>query len=227
MQPFEKLGAFYLGREYDPDARAIKDDLLLYDAKDLTTHAVCVGMTGSGKTGLCLSLLEEAAIDGIPAIAIDPKGDLGNLALTLRPEIDLSIDGTTVTLEPNGSGGARMSRAFHGMTRALVNNMVLGVTTGFNKTLEIIGVGWNAKVQGQQLVLNIGFCHPVDVALPDGIKAECPNPTSITISGCDRQAVGQVAAVIRAVRPPEPYKGKGIRYSGEYVRRKAGKSFGS
>jgi hypothetical protein len=96
MQPFEKLGAFYLGREYDPDARAIKDDLLLYDAKDLTTHAVCVGMTGSGKTGLCLSLLEEAAIDGIPAIAIDPKGDLGNLALTFpglspaefRPWID-------------------------------------------------------------------------------------------------------------------------------------------
>ena len=88
MQPFEKLGAFYLGRTYDPDARSIRDDLLLYDAKDLTTHAVCVGMTGSGKTGLCLSLLEEAAIDGIPAIAIDPKGDLGNLALTfpeLRP----------------------------------------------------------------------------------------------------------------------------------------------
>ena len=113
------------------------------------------------------------------------------------------------------------------MTRALVNNMVHGVTKGYEKKLEIVGVGWNAKAQGDKVVLNIGFCHDVPVQMPDGVKVETPNPTSIVITGIDKQAVGQIAAEIRAVRPPEPYKGKGIRYEGEYVRRKASKSFGS
>ena len=106
-------------------------------------------------------------------------------------------------------------------------NMVEGVTKGFEKQLEIVGVGWNANAQGRKVVLNIGFCHPVDVALPDGVEAETPKPTQIILRGADKQAVGQVAAVIRKVRPPEPYKGKGIRYQGEFVRRKAGKSFGA
>jgi large subunit ribosomal protein L6 len=158
---------------------------------------------------------------------VSVKGPKGSLSLTVRPELDVAIEGNTLTVAPNGTGGARQARAFHGMTRALINNMVLGVTKGFEKKLEIVGVGWNAKAQGKQVVLNIGFCHPVNVPLPDGVVAECPNQTAITISGPDRQAVGQVAARIRAVRPPEPYKGKGIRYQGEYVRRKAGKSFGS
>ena len=105
--------------------------------------------------------------------------------------------------------------------------MVVGVSTGFTKQLEIHGVGWNCKTQGKNIVLNIGFCHQVDIPIPDGIEVDCPNATAMTISGFDRQKVGQLAAVVRAVRPPEPYKGKGIRYSGEYVRRKAGKSFGS
>lgn len=155
------------------------------------------------------------------------KGPKGSLEIQLRPEIDVKIDGTELTVEPNGSGEARDSRAFHGLTRALIQNMVTGVSTGYTKTLEIIGVGWNAKAAGKKLTLNIGFCHPVDFDLPEGLSVEGPSPTKLIISGIDKQAVGQFAAKVRAVRPPEPYKGKGIRYEGEYVRRKAGKSFGS
>ena len=158
---------------------------------------------------------------------VSVKGPKGTLSMTVRPEIDVAIEGSTLTVTPNGSGAPRQARAFHGLTRALISNMVVGVTKGFEKKLEIVGVGWNVKAQGKQVVLNIGFCHPVNVALPDGVSAECPNATAVTISGPDRQVVGQVAAKIRAVRPPEPYKGKGIRYMGEYVKRKAGKSFGS
>ena len=159
--------------------------------------------------------------------AVSVKGPKGTLNLDLRPEVDLSVDGNTVTIEPNGHGATRQGRAFHGLTRALLNNMVLGVSEGFKKHLEIIGVGWNARMQGNQLILNIGFCHPVNFDMPDGLSAECPVPTQIVISGADKQAVGQLAARIRKVRPPEPYKGKGIRYNGEEVRRKSGKSFGS
>jgi len=155
------------------------------------------------------------------------KGSGGTLTMDVRPEIDITVEDKQVLIAPNGSGPERQARAFHGMTRALLNNMVEGVSKGFSKTLEIQGVGWNAQAQAKQVVLNIGFCHPVNIPLPDGIKAECPNPTTIILTGADKQAIGQVAAVIRAVRPPEPYKGKGIRYRGEYVRRKAGKSFGS
>jgi len=155
------------------------------------------------------------------------KGPKGDLSLTLRPEIDVTVDGAVVSVVPNGSGAARASRAFHGMTRALINNMVEGVAKGFSKQLDIIGVGWNAKMQGSKLVLNIGFCHPVEFELPAGLSIDCPALTTIVISGADKQAVGQLAARIRKVRPPEPYKGKGIRYKGEVVRRKAGKSFGN
>ncbi|MFT5688918.1 MAG: large subunit ribosomal protein L6, partial [Planctomycetota bacterium] len=107
------------------------------------------------------------------------------------------------------------------------NNMVLGVFEGYAKSLEIIGVGWNANIQGSKLTLNIGFCHPVIFEVPAGLTVACAAPTKIAISGADKQALGQFAAKVRAVRPPEPYKGKGIRYTGEYVRRKSGKSFGS
>ncbi|MFT5286000.1 MAG: large subunit ribosomal protein L6 [Planctomycetota bacterium] len=155
------------------------------------------------------------------------KGPKGELSLVLRPEIDLTIEATQAVVSPNGSGSTKEAGAYFGMTRALINNMVVGVSTGFEKTLEIIGVGWNAKSQGSKIVLNIGFCHPVEIAMPKGVTCESPSATKIVIKGADNQAVGQVAAVIRKVRPPEPYKGKGIRYEGEYVRRKAGKSFGS
>jgi large subunit ribosomal protein L6 len=155
------------------------------------------------------------------------KGPKGSLDLTLRPEIDVAIEDAEVRVSPNGSGAPRQSRAFHGMTRALIFNMVHGVSQGYEKTLEIVGVGWNAKGGGKTLAMNIGFCHPVDVKVAEGLDVQTPSPTTIVITGIDRQAVGQMAAKIRAIRPPEPYKGKGIRYKGEVVRRKAGKSFGS
>ncbi|MDP6520885.1 MAG: 50S ribosomal protein L6 [Planctomycetota bacterium] len=155
------------------------------------------------------------------------KGPKGNLELTLRPEVGVEIDEKEARVVLEDGADSREGRAFHGMTRALVNNMVLGVTTPFTKKLEIVGVGWNAAVQGKQIVLNIGFCHPVNIPLPASVTAEAPNPTTLMLSGPDKQELGQVAATIRKVRPPEPYKGKGIHYSGEYVRRKAGKSFGA
>ncbi len=155
------------------------------------------------------------------------KGPKGSLELDVRPEIDVDVQTQEVTVQVSGAGAPRQARAFHGMTRALIQNMVTGVTAGFERKLEIIGVGWNAAAQGRKIVLNIGFCHPVNIDLPDGVNAETPNPTHITLTGVDKQAVGQTAARIRKVRPPEPYKGKGIRYEGEFVRRKAGKSFGS
>jgi large subunit ribosomal protein L6 len=158
---------------------------------------------------------------------VSVKGPRGTLTISVRPEIDVSVEGNEVQVVVNGHGAPREARAFHGLTRALVNNMVVGVSQGFQKRLEIVGVGWNITAHPKKVVLNIGFCHPVELDLPEGVSAECPNPTAITLTGADRQAVGQIAAQIRAVRPPEPYKGKGIRYQGEYVRRKAGKSFGS
>ena len=155
------------------------------------------------------------------------KGPKGTLQIEVRPEIDVDVQASEMRVAPNGSGGAREARAFHGMTRALLHNMVEGVTKGFSKTLEIQGVGWNAQAQGKKLTLNIGFCHQVALDVPEGLQVTTPNPTQIEIAGVDKQQVGQFAASIRAIRPPEPYKGKGIRYRGEFVRRKAGKSFGS
>ena len=155
------------------------------------------------------------------------KGPKGTLKMPVRPEIKISVEGTEAKVELTGAGAPREARALHGLTRALLSNMVEGVTKGFEKKLEIVGVGWNAKAQGRKVVLNIGFCHPVDIKIPEGVECETPKPNQIHLSGADKQAVGQVAAVIRKVRPPEPYKGKGIRYVGEVVRRKAGKSFGT
>ena len=155
------------------------------------------------------------------------KGPKGSLQIELRPEIDVAVVEQEVRVNPNGSGAARDSRAYHGMTRALINNMVRGVSEGYEKRLEIVGVGWNAQGKGKQLTLNIGFCHPVNLDVPEGLEVETPKPVHIVIRGIDKQQVGQFAAAVRAKRPPEPYKGKGIRYEGEYVRRKQGKSFGS
>jgi large subunit ribosomal protein L6 len=145
----------------------------------------------------------------------------------MRPEIDVAVESGTIRVSPTGAGAERATRAYHGMTRALLNNMVQGVSKGFERKLEIVGVGWNANAQPGKIVLNIGFNKPVVVELPKGVTAATPNPTTIVVSGPDRQVVGQIAAVIRKKRPPEPYKGKGIRYEGEVVRRKAGKSFGT
>lgn len=151
------------------------------------------------------------------------KGPKGELEQEFRAEL-------TITEENGVLHVARDSdepkvRALHGMTRALLNNMILGTTKGFNKTLEIQGVGYRAELKGQSLMLYVGFSHPVEVEPPAGIRFEVETKGDIVrISGHDKQLVGQVAADVRKIRPPEPYKGKGIRYQGEYVRRKAGKA---
>jgi large subunit ribosomal protein L6 len=155
------------------------------------------------------------------------KGPKGELKIGLRPEIDVDVVTGSVQVKVVGEPNARTTRAYYGMTRALLNNMVAGVTKGFEKKLEIQGVGWNAAVAGPKITLNIGYNKPVVIDVPKGITVATPDPTNIIISGPDKQAVGHLAATIRKRRPPEPYKGKGIRYKDEVVRRKAGKSFGS
>jgi large subunit ribosomal protein L6 len=153
------------------------------------------------------------------------KGPKGELTLALRPEIGVMVEGQQAKVSMLSD--AREVRAYYGMTRALIQNMVDGVTKGYEKSVEIHGVGWNAVIQGRQVVLNVGYCQPVKIALPDGIHAVAPNPTLVTITGADKQLVGAIAAKMRASRKPEPYKGKGVRYRGEYVKQKAGKSFGT
>jgi large subunit ribosomal protein L6 len=149
------------------------------------------------------------------------NGPLGELSQQVPQRIAIEQrDGELVVTRPTERGE---DRALHGLTRSLVANMVEGVTKGFEKTLEIQGVGYRAALRGADLELNVGFSHVVVKKAPDGIAFEVPVPTQILVKGIDKQRVGQVAAEVRAVRPPEPYKGKGIRYAGEYVRRKVGK----
>lgn len=155
------------------------------------------------------------------------KGPKGELSMPLRREIDLEVEGETVRVVNKRPTSDRQARAFHGMTRSLLQNIVVGVTDGFERKLEINGVGYNVTAQGQKLVFNLGFSHPVEVSIPAGLDVEVPNQTNITIKGCDKQQVGQLAAQIRKLRPPEPYKGKGIKYDFEIIKRKAGKAFGS
>ena len=154
------------------------------------------------------------------------KGPKGSLELALRPEIDVKVEKSQVVVQPNIEA-TREVRAYHGMTRAILGNMMVGVTRGYERNLEIIGVGWNAALAGKKLVLSVGYCNPVEMEIPAGLVVEAPKPTNISIKGADKQLVGQFAAAVRAQRPPEPYKGKGIRYENEYVRKKQGKSFGS
>ena len=149
------------------------------------------------------------------------NGPLGELAQQVPQRITIEqADGEIVVSRPSERGE---DRALHGLTRSLVANMVEGVTKGFEKALEIQGVGYRAAMRGTDLELNVGYSHPVVMKAPDGISFDVPVPTQVIVKGIDKQRVGQVAAEVRAVRPPEPYKGKGIRYAGEYVRRKVGK----
>jgi large subunit ribosomal protein L6 len=163
--------------------------------------------------------------DGVE-VAIEPelvrvKGPKGELQEAVAREIDVKQeDGQIVVTRPTDRGE---HRALHGLTRSLIANMVEGVTGGFEKRLEIQGVGYRAQLQGTRLVLALGYSHPVEVEAPEGIEFEVPQPTRIVVRGISKQAVGEVAANIRKKRPPEPYKGKGIRYEGEYVVRKVGK----
>ena len=149
------------------------------------------------------------------------KGPKGELSQSVSPDLTIEREDSTLHVKRPTDRGEH--RALHGLTRSLIFNMVEGVTNGFEKRLEIQGVGYRANLQGKKLVLALGYSHPVELEAPDGIDFEVPQPTRIVVRGISKQVVGEVAANIRKQRPPEPYKGKGIRYEGEYVQRKVGK----
>ena len=150
------------------------------------------------------------------------EGPKGKLSFKFNSEMQINVSSTEVSVvRPDDT---KEMRTIHGTTRALLHNMVVGVSEGFTKKLEINGVGYRANVQGSKLVINAGYSNPVEMVIPQGIKVECPKPVEINISGADKQAVGEFAANVRAVRGPEPYKGKGIKYSTETIRRKEGKT---
>lgn len=157
----------------------------------------------------------------VAAGRVSVTGPKGELSVDVNPAMDVSVDEGTLTVSRPTDRGEH--RALHGLTRALVANMVEGVTNGYEKRLLIQGVGYRAKLQGKSLELALGFSHPVSVAPPDGIEFDVPQPTEIIVRGIDKQLVGEIASQIRRNRPPEPYKGKGIRYADEHVRRKVGK----
>jgi large subunit ribosomal protein L6 len=175
-------------------------------------------MSRIGKKPVALPKGVTASVEGQ---TVKVKGPKGELSVKLVPQVSATVDehGITVTPDKNQEKSDQM----WGLSRTLVNNLVTGVTTGFTQKLEIQGVGYRAAVQGKVLNLQLGFSHDVPYAIPDGITIVTEKPTAIAISGIDKQLVGQVAAEIRGWRPPEPYKGKGVRYEGEYVRRKEGK----
>ncbi len=153
------------------------------------------------------------------------KGPKGELSLKYHPAMSVAFDSAESKIRVTRPNDQRLNRSLHGLTRNLINNMVKGVTEGFQKNLEVVGVGYQASLKGKSVSVNVGWANPLVVEAPEGITFEVPDPTHILIKGADKQLVGQVAADIRRRRPPEPYKGKGIRYQGEFVRRKAGKAF--
>jgi large subunit ribosomal protein L6 len=153
--------------------------------------------------------------------ALSVKGPKGTLTMGLRDEISYAVDGEVIVVKP--ANDTKAARAFWGMQRTLVSNLVQGVTEGFTKTLDITGVGYRAQAQGRKLKLQLGYSHDVELDVPEGLEVKTPDQTTIEVSGIDKQAVGQFAAEVRRWRKPEPYKGKGIRYRGEYVFRKEGK----
>ncbi|MBI2471113.1 MAG: 50S ribosomal protein L6 [Planctomycetes bacterium] len=161
---------------------------------------------------------------------VNIEGSKGKLSQTFHPDIAIEYVQQDKQIVVKRSSDEKYHRALHGLTRALISNMVLGVTKGYSKNLEIVGLGYNAKVQGKDLVLTLGYTHPVNLEIPNGIKINVTNPTNpakFTVSGPDKQMVGQFSAVIRGMRPPEPYKGMGVKYEDEVIRRKAGKAFTS
>lgn len=176
-------------------------------------------MSRIGKMPIVIPNGVEVKVNGSEVTVKGPKGTLTN---TFRPEISIAVEGNEVLVTRQNDN--KINRSLHGLTRTLISNMVTGVSEGFSKTLEVNGVGYRVQKQGNNLVMNLGFSHQVIVTEGDGISIEAPSPNQIVITGIDKQKVGQIAAEIRAKRPPEPYKGKGIRYAGEYVRRKEGKA---
>jgi large subunit ribosomal protein L6 len=161
----------------------------------------------------------DVTIDGRQVTVTGPKGTLSR---ALHPDMTISReDGTLVVTRPTEQ---KTHKQLHGLTRTLVNNMVVGVTDGYRKGLEITGVGYRAALSGRKLQLNLGYSHQIEIDPPEGITFEVENPTRLAVVGIDKELVGQIAAKVRATRKPEPYKGKGVRYAGEYIRRKAGKA---
>jgi large subunit ribosomal protein L6 len=156
------------------------------------------------------------------ANTVTVKGPNGTLTQDVNKDITVTVNGSEITLQRPSDD--KEHRSLHGLYRALIANMVTGVTEGFKKTLEVNGVGYRVQASGNKLTMNLGFSHQVIMEAPEGIKIECPSANSIVISGADKQAVGQFAAQVREKRPPEPYKGKGIKYSDEHIRRKEGKA---
>lgn len=176
-------------------------------------------MSRIGKKPISLPKDVKFSVEGN---VITVKGSKGSLSQQLPADISVQQeDDQLIVARPSDD---KQTRAFHGLSRALIANMVEGVTNGFEKKLELVGVGYRAQMQGKKLVINIGFSHPVEVEPPEGIEFEVPAVTKITVKGIDKQLVGNTAAHIRAIRKPEPYKGKGIKYENEVIRRKAGKS---
>lgn len=179
-------------------------------------------MSRVGKMPVAIPKGVDVKLAGGTVTVKGPKGELG---LDVHPAMKVTVDEAELRVERPSD--QKQHRALHGLTRALLANMVEGVTSGFTKTLEIVGVGYRAEMKGKKLNLNLGFSHPIDYEPLEGVNIECPNQTTVVVSGPDKQKVGQTAAEIRGLRPPEPYKGKGVRYQGERVRRKAGKTAGA
>ena len=176
-------------------------------------------MSRIGRKPIAIPAGVDVKVDGN---VVTVKGPKGTLSETLNSRISVKVEGSEVLVtRPTDD---KEDRALHGLSRTLVYNMVVGVTEGYTKNLEVNGVGYRAQKQGKNLVLNLGYSHQVIIPEIDGITVEVPNPNAIVVSGADKQKVGQFAAEVREKRPPEPYKGKGIRYAGEYVRRKEGKA---
>ena len=176
-------------------------------------------MSRIGKNPITIPAGVDVKIDGN---VITVKGAKGTLTQKIRQEITVKIEGNEIVV--TRINDEKTARSLHGLTRTLIANMVEGVSNGFTKTLEVNGIGYRAQKQGSNLVMNLGFSHQVIIPEIEGISIDVPNPNLVVVSGPDKQVVGQFAAEIREKRPPEPYKGKGIRYQGEYVRRKEGKA---
>jgi large subunit ribosomal protein L6 len=176
-------------------------------------------MSRIGKSPIPIPDKVSVSLNGL---AVTVKGPKGELSRTLPDGVEIAQDGNTLVVSP--SNGSRRSRERHGLCRTLVANMVEGVSQGYIRKLEIVGVGYRAAVQGKKLVVSAGYSHQVEMVPPDGVTFAVENNTSVSVSGADKELVGNEAAKVRAIRPPEPYKGKGIKYEGERILRKAGKT---
>lgn len=176
-------------------------------------------MSRIGKAPITVPAGVEVKVDGS---TVTVKGPKGTLTREFKPSIKVEVDGSVIHVTRPDDEAA--NRSLHGLTRTLIHNMIIGVTEGYSKTLEIEGIGYRAAKQGTNLVMNLGFSHQVIVGETDEIKLDVPNPNTVVVKGIDKQKVGQFAAELREKRPPEPYKGKGIRYAGEHIIRKEGKA---